>query len=325
MARAETGADPSCGVSFPLVVESLVKRYGDRGALNGVSLTIPPDVGCLAVLGRNGAGKTTLVRVASGVLHPTSGSVEIFGLSLQDRARHLKGMIGVMPQGESLDHGLNVLDNIVSHGAYHGIRKSTARARAHDLLELVALGERADAHVWELSGGMQRRLLYARALINEPRLLFLDEPTTGLDPQSQQHVWELVRTAVRRGTHAVLTTNNMEEASRLADYVVILEQGRVVAKGLVSDLCRKHVRPWTVEFSCGEPDAAHRLSASVSREGCAVEVIGTRVVLGVDSEREAREAVSIADLDERDVIIRLGNLEDVFMALTGRALSENEI
>jgi lipooligosaccharide transport system ATP-binding protein len=218
-----------------------VKRYGPITAVDGIDLDVPVGVS-FGVLGPNGAGKTTAIRMITCVTPPTAGSLEALGVDVTGEGRRdLKRRIGVVPQGVTLDFDLTVRENLVVHAAYHDVPRTEARARADRLLDFAQLRPRADDQVDELSGGMQRRLLIARSLVNDPELVVLDEPTTGLDPQARHVVWERLRSLRRQGKTLLITTHYMEEAARLCDELVILDRGRIIARGTPVALVADHV------------------------------------------------------------------------------------
>ncbi len=231
----------------------LVKRFGDHAAVDAIDLTVPL-AGCFGVLGPNGAGKTTLMKMVSCTSPPTAGVLEVLGEDVHGDRRALKRRLGVVPQGETLDFDLTVRENLTSFAAYHGVPRRRVGERADELLEFAQLSDRGNDRVEELSGGMKRRLLIARSLVNDPELVVLDEPTTGLDPQARQLVWERLRSLRRRGKTLLVTTHYMEEAQRLCDHLVVMHSGRIIAAGSPAQLLAAHTAPRVVEVYGGEAD-----------------------------------------------------------------------
>ncbi len=218
---------------------NLVKTYGIVTAVNGVDFTILPNE-CFGFLGPNGAGKTTVMRIISCFLPPTSGEVTVFGLDVTERPSDIKARLGVMPQEDNLDPDLSVFENLVVYARYFDIAKKDSVPLVNELLQFVELQDRGGMNIKELSGGMKRRLMLARSLVNTPEILILDEPTTGLDPHSRRAVWEMLNLLKFRNTTLLLTTHYMEEAERLCDRVAIMDQGRIVTIDSPKNLMEEH-------------------------------------------------------------------------------------
>ncbi|MGB1626140.1 MAG: ABC transporter ATP-binding protein, partial [Miltoncostaeaceae bacterium] len=233
----------------------LVKAYGPRVAVDGLDLDIRRGE-CFGFLGPNGAGKTTTMRMLACLSHRDAGELEVLGTDPDRDPRTLKARLGVVPQEVNLDLELSVIENMVVYGRYFGMRAADARSRAAGLLDFVGLGDRAGDTVVRLSGGMQRRLQIARALINDPAMILLDEPTTGLDPQARRLVWDRLRDLRATGTSVVLTTHYMDEAERLCDRLVIIDHGRVIREGSPAALVRAEVGEEVLEMRTGPGDAA---------------------------------------------------------------------
>ncbi|MBW3602076.1 MAG: ATP-binding cassette domain-containing protein [Actinobacteria bacterium] len=306
------------GASPAVRARGLHKHYGDIAAVDGIDLDVPLG-GCFGLLGPNGAGKTTAIKMITCVSPPTAGVLEVLGMDVRGDRRALKGRLGVVPQGETLDPDLTVRENLLSFSAYHDVPRAVAAPRADALLGFGQLTGRADSRVEELSGGMQRRLLIARALVNDPELLVLDEPTTGLDPQARHLVWERLRSLKRAAKTLLLTTHYMEEAAQLCDRLVVFEAGRVVATGAPGELIRGHVAPRVVELHGVEGDARDvaRLLAGLARE---VEAVADRVLVYTDDGESVVSRVRGAGLNHQALLLRDATLEDVFLRLTGRSL-----
>jgi lipooligosaccharide transport system ATP-binding protein len=222
--------------------EHLQKSFDGVVAVDGINFVVPAGM-CFGFLGPNGAGKTTTMKMIYGLARVGGGRLEVLGMDVATSRREVKARIGVVPQDDNLDRELNVEENLVQFARYHRLRGAAARERVEELLDFARLRERADARIPELSGGMRRRLLIARALVNRPDLVVLDEPTTGLDPQARQTVWEALRELRARGVTLLLTTHYMEEATRLCERLVIMNAGRIVDEGAPRELCERHHQP----------------------------------------------------------------------------------
>ena len=300
-----------------MIARGLVKRYGEHTAVAGIDLTVPTG-GCYGILGPNGAGKTTTMKMVTCVSPPSEGVLEVLGTDVRGDRRTLKRRLGVVPQGETLDMDLTVRENLVTFARYHDVPKALAGERADELLEFVQLTGRERARIEELSGGMQRRLLIARALVNDPELVVLDEPTTGLDPQARHHVWERLRGLRREGKTLLLTTHYMDEAARLCDRLAVMHEGHVVAEGTPAELLAAHTSPRVVEVLGGEAKV-DEVVAVVGRD-VEVEEVGDRVlVYSHDGEAIARQ-IRDAEVPNQGLLLRESTLEDVFLKVTGHGL-----
>jgi lipooligosaccharide transport system ATP-binding protein len=306
-----------------LAVEArgLEKRFQATVAVDGIHLEIPVG-GCFGFLGPNGAGKTTTIKMITCVSPPTAGGLHVLGLDVRRDRRAIKARLGVVPQGMTLDGDLTARENLLSFGAYHSLPRRKAEQRADELLEFAQLSERADAEVEELSGGMQRRMLIARALVNDPELLVLDEPTTGLDPQARHLVWERLRRLKRSGKTLLLTTHYMEEAAQLCDQIVVLDHGHVIARGTPRELVRENVAPRVVEVQGIETaaDDVVRIARPLAQE---VEAVGDRVLIYAADGEEIASRIRDAGVPHQALILREATLEDVFLRLTGHALVDD--
>ena len=293
----------------------LVRRFGDFVAVDGIDLDVETG-GCFGVLGPNGAGKTTTIRMVTCVLTPTAGELYVLGRDVRGDRRAIKARLGVVPQGMTLDSDLTVRENLTTFAAYHDVPRTLAEQRADELLEFAQLPDRRGAKVEELSGGMQRRLLIARALVNDPELVVLDEPTTGLDPQARHLVWERLRRLKRAGKTLLITTHYMEEAAQLCDRLVVMDHGRIIAEGTPRELIAAHVAPRVVEVHT--PGADVRVAVGpLARE---IEEVGDRVLVYAD-DGEAVVA-RLAGVPSSALLVRDATLEDVFLKLTGHALTD---
>ena len=303
---------------MPYIVEAqgLNKTFGDLVAVDGISFHILPGE-CFGILGPNGAGKTTTIRIIYGFSPMTGGSLKVFGLDASRQWRTIKSRIGVCQQENNLDPDLTVQQNLEVFARYFDIPRKEARQRTKRLLAFIALQHRKDAKVIELSGGMMRRLVLARALINDPELLILDEPTTGLDPQSRHQVWERLEELRSQGLSILLTTHYMDEASRLCDRLVIVDHGQILVEGRPMDLIRQHVGHDVIEVA--EP--SKELQDFVNAQRMEHEDLGHRLVI-YDREGEKMFRTISNEYCNEGCILRMATLEDVFLKLTGRGLRE---
>ena len=304
-----------------LVGRGLKKSYGELVAVKGVDFRVFGGE-CFGFLGPNGAGKTTTMKMIYGAVIPTGGELEVTGLDVRDHEREIKRRIGVVPQEDNLDEELRVRENLLIYGRYYDLPRKVILRRANELLDFMQLSEKVDARVEQLSGGMKRRLLIARALINDPELVVLDEPTTGLDPQARHLVWDRLRALTAEGKTLVLTTHYMEEAARLCDRLVIMEGGLIIAEGSPKDLVEEHVSPQVLEFRAS-PEALEELLPMVEEASDAVERTGDEVLLAYTSDADAlTESVRASGVEIDNTVHRQAGLEDVYLRLTGRSLTE---
>ena len=303
----------------------LEKRYADLVAVDGVSFAVRPGE-CFGFLGPNGAGKTTTMKMIYCVLRPTAGELSVLGMDVQRDARTIKARLGVVTQDNTLDTALSVRENLLIFARYFDLSWSAARRRADELLDFVALADRGRDKVEELSGGMRRRLMIARALMPQPDLLILDEPTTGLDPQARQLTWEKLRQLKRTGVTQVLTTHYMEEAAALCDRLVIMDRGSIVVEGAPADLIREHVGREVVELrglgGDGAPEALARLVDAAGDLADTREVHGDLMLLYTRDGEALLHQIRESAVPVESATLRRATLEDVFLRLTGRMLRE---
>ncbi|HQU26339.1 MAG TPA: ATP-binding cassette domain-containing protein [Acidimicrobiales bacterium] len=301
-----------------LEARGLVKRFGAFEAVRGVDFAIARGES-FGFLGPNGAGKTSTMRMVSAVSQPSAGTLSIFGLDPHTHGPEIRGRIGVVPQDDSLELELSVRLNIEMYGRYFDLPRRVLRERADELLEFARLSERADSKVDDLSGGMKRRLTIARALVNRPELLILDEPTTGLDPQARHLLWERLYRLKREGVTLIITTHYMDEAEQLCDRLVVMDNGTIVAEGAPRELIERHSSREVVELRFGT-DAHEQMHDALAPFAERVEVLPDRVLLYVDDGDDALRAVHGAGLVPVSALVRRSSLEDVFLRLTGRTL-----
>ena len=297
--------------------QDLTKRFGDLVAVDGISFAIQEGE-CFGFLGPNGAGKTTVMRMITCLSPVTSGDLSVLGMSVARDQRRIKSRLGVVSQADSLDPGLNVLQNLVAYARFFDLPREVAGDRIREALDLFHLGPRADSPIDALSGGMRRRLLIARALLHRPTVLVLDEPTTGLDPQSRHLVWEKLNLLKSEGITVLLTTHYMEEAAYLCDRIVVVEQGRILAEGAPAELIGHHAGDWIVEIR-GDSHQKERLLDLLRDRGLEFDDAGEHVIVYA---RDGTLPAADALLDGYRVLRGPSNLEDVFLRLTGRGLRE---
>jgi lipooligosaccharide transport system ATP-binding protein len=294
----------------------LVKRYNGTSAVNDLSFTVLPGE-FFGLLGPNGAGKTTTIRMLYGFAPITEGQLQVFGMDIHRNRRAIKARIGVCQQDNTLDPDLSVEQNLLIFAGYFGISVPEARRRAGELLDFFALNHKKDAKVMELSGGMARRLILARALINQPDLLILDEPTTGLDPQSRHQVWEKLAALKQRGLTVLMTTHYMEEAAQLCDRLVIVDHGKILVNGTPADLIARHAGGSVIEIEGPEP----ALRDYIAAKDVACDDLGDKLIVYTTEDSELNATIREQFCTAR-CTFRSSTLEDVFLRLTGRELRE---
>jgi lipooligosaccharide transport system ATP-binding protein len=300
-----------------LSLTGLRKRYGDSEVVGGLDLELRRGE-CYGLLGPNGAGKTTTLRMCLGLTAPDSGSINLLGQPVPRLAREARLRVGVVPQIDNLDPDFTVQENLQVYGRYFGLGAEQIRTRLPQLLEFASLTHKKDAKIQELSGGMKRRLTLARALVNDPDLIFLDEPTTGLDPQARHLIWERLKQLLSAGKTILLTTHFMDEAERLCDRLAILDQGRMIAEGVPRELIAQHIEPEVIEIY-GE-GAFDWYAANQHQLGVRYEVSGETVFA------YAHDSGTLLPLLQQALKLRYlhrpANLEDLFLKLTGREMRE---
>jgi lipooligosaccharide transport system ATP-binding protein len=300
-----------------LNVRGLTKRYGNTEVVRGLDLHVKRGE-CFGLLGPNGAGKTTTLRLLLGLIEPDAGTIELAGIAVPQHAREARMKVGVVPQMDNLDPDFSVRENLFAYGRYFGMDKAAIAARVPELLEFAGLASKADAQIAQLSGGMKRRLTLARALVHDPDLLFLDEPTTGLDPQARHLIWQGLRRLIAAGKTIVLTTHFMEEAERLTDRLAILDHGRMVAEGAPRALIESHIEPAVVEvYGEGLEDWMRDRASQVCQR---FEPVGETLFCYTDHAEHVIDALK--QVPALRYLHRPSNLEDVFLKLTGRDLRD---
>jgi lipooligosaccharide transport system ATP-binding protein len=298
----------------------LTMVFGSRTAVAGIDFDVR-DGEFFGFLGPNGAGKTTTMRMIAGVSPRSAGTLEIFDMDPDLHGSEIRGQIGVVHQQETLDMELTVLENLLVFGRFFGMDRASIATRAAELLELFQLSDRAKDQVEPLSGGMKRRLSIARSLIASPRILMLDEPTTGLDPQARHLLWDALQRLKRGGTTIVLTTHYMDEAEQLCDRLVVMDQAKIVAEGSPRQLIAEHASREVLELRF--PNGTESIDAAVlDGIGDRYERLAERVIIGCENGEAAHARALEHGLDPESWLVRRSSLEDVFLRLTGRSLDE---
>lgn len=293
----------------------LRKDFGALKAVDGISFSVMPGE-VFGFLGPNGAGKTTTMKMIECVSPRTGGNLSVFSLDVKSHPKEIKRWLGVVPQDTNLDSDFSCIENLIMYAGYFGITGEEAKRRATDLLSFVQLIEKRDVPIEKLSGGMKRRLILARALVNSPRLLILDEPTIGLDPQARHLMWEKLKALQSAGNTIVLTTHYLEEAERLCNRLVIMDQGKILVEGTPADLVRQHAGTDIVEVN-----HTPQVIACLKEMGARFEVFGDMVQVFSDHPKEVATRL-LSTCNPGKVFVRRGSLEDVFLSLTGRALRD---
>jgi lipooligosaccharide transport system ATP-binding protein len=300
--------------------EGLTKRYGEVAAVDGIDFTVEPGES-FGLLGPNGAGKSTTMRMVGAVSTRSGGRLSILGLDPNDHGPEIRAQLGVVPQADNLDQEIRARDNLIVYGRYFGLPMRLVKQRADDLLEFAQLADRAKAKVEDLSGGMKRRLTIARALINDPRILLLDEPTTGLDPQARHILWDRLFRLKEQGTTLVLTTHYMDEAEQLCERIVVVDKGRIMAEGSPAALIREYASREVLEVRFGA-DRNESTADAVRPYAERIEVLPDRILLYTEDGEAALMRLQAAGLVPKTSLVRRASLEDVFLRLTGRSLIE---
>jgi lipooligosaccharide transport system ATP-binding protein len=303
-----------------IVATNLVKKFKDFAAVDGISFEVAPGES-FGLLGPNGAGKSTTMRMVGAVSTRTSGDLRIIGLDPDRYGPEIRSRLGVVPQSDNLDTELRVRENLLVYGRYFGLPRKQIAERADELLAFAQLEGKAKAKVDDLSGGMKRRLTIARALINDPRILLLDEPTTGLDPQARHLLWDRLFRLKEQGTTLLLTTHYMDEAEQLCDRLVVVDKGTIKAEGSPAELIRRYSTREVLEVRFGSTRNAE-VATQIAGIGERLEVLPDRILVYTDNGEAELVRITQAGLDPITSLVRRSSLEDVFLRLTGRSLIE---
>jgi lipooligosaccharide transport system ATP-binding protein len=303
-----------------IVARNLVKRYGELAAVDGISFEVAPGES-FGLLGPNGAGKSTTMRMVGAVSTRTAGELSILGLDPDAHGPEIRSQLGVVPQSDNLDTELRVRENLLVYGRYFGLPAKLVAKRADELLAFAQLEEKGKAKVDSLSGGMKRRLTIARALINDPRMLLLDEPTTGLDPQARHILWDRLFRLKEQGTTLLLTTHYMDEAEQLCDRLVVVDKGAIMAEGTPAELIRRYSSREVLEVRFGS-ERNSEVARRIAGIGDRMEVLPDRILVYSDDGEAELVKITDAGLHPITSLVRRSSLEDVFLRLTGRSLIE---
>lgn len=310
-------AQPILTTDAPVISSrGLTKMFASRVAVNGVDFDVYPGR-CFGFVGPNGAGKTTTLRMAMGLTPLSGGTLSVFGLPVSENASAIRARVGIVPQADNLDPDFTVEENLYVYASFFGLSRRQVAPRIASLLKFASLTDRRRARTDTLSGGMQRRLTIARALINDPELVVLDEPTTGLDPQARHVIWERLTELKLRGKTLLLTTHYMEEAERLCDELLIMDEGRILDQGSPRQLIERHVEPEVIEVRSGGGQALQQVAEA---SGCRLEHMGT--CLYCYTREPAQLIAALKDAHGLTFLHRPTSLEDVFLRLTGRELRD---
>lgn len=301
---------------YVLIAEGIRKTFGELVAVNDVSFRVRSRE-CFGILGPNGAGKTSMIRMTYGFSPLSGGTLQVFGLPITQEWRRIKARIGVCQQENNLDPDLTVRQNLEVFARYFSASKKRAREQADALLDFMALSHRSTDKVTTLSGGMMRRLVLARSLVNDPDLLILDEPTTGLDPQSRHQVWQKLDELKARGLTILMTTHYMDEAARLCDRLVIMDRGDILVEGTPGHLIRRHVGQEVIEVA----SPSEQLRTYLADQDMTFEDLGHRLIVYGEKGDLLFHRIT-EDYCEESCVLRMATLEDVFLKLTGRGLRE---
>lgn len=297
--------------------ENLTKKFGDLVAVDSINFKIFKGES-FGFLGPNGAGKTTTMRMIQSISPLTSGKLELAGMDVTERNREIKALIGVAPQDDNLDPDFTVFQNLIVYARYYDIPKEKAKIKAEELLKFMQLEEKRDTIITALSGGMRRRLILARALMNEPQILILDEPTTGLDPQARHLIWTKIRNLQKQNVTVIMTTHYMDEAAHLCDRIMIMDHGKVIEKGTPIDMVKKHVGEEVLEVLYSEESLT---CLKQNFPDARIDVIADKIQVFAHKPRGVLAKV-LEEASFKGALIRDGNLEDVFLKLAGRSLKD---
>ena len=301
-----------------ILARGLRKSYGQFEAVRGIDFEVAPGTS-FGLLGPNGAGKSTTMRMIAGVSHRSGGQLRILGMDPNEQGPRIRAHLGVVPQNDSLDDQLTVRENLIFYGRYFGLPKRWLAAKAEELIEFAQLTEKRNSRVDDLSGGMKRRLTISRALVSDPRIVLLDEPTTGLDPQARHILWDRLFQLKEKGTTLVLTTHHMDEAEQLCARLIVIDPGQIVAEGTPPGLVRVYAGRAVVELRFGSTRNASA-AAQLGGVGDRIETLPDRVLIYAADGEGALRAVLERGLEPNSSLVRRCSLEDVFLRLTGRSL-----
>jgi lipooligosaccharide transport system ATP-binding protein len=301
-----------------IVARSLTKKYEDFIAVDGINFTVKRGE-AFGLLGPNGAGKSTTMRMIASTSQRTGGDLEILGKDPNKNGPEIRAHLGVVPQQDNLDQELKVWENLYIYGRYFGLARKFVKAKINELLAFAQLEEKRDVKTEALSGGMKRRLTIARALVNEPEILMLDEPTTGLDPQARHVLWDRLFRLKEQGVTLVITTHYMDEAEQLCDRLIVMDKGKIMAEGAPADLIRDYSSREVLEVRFGSARNAE-VAESIAGIGDRIEILPDRILVYSNSGDDALKQIHDLGFEPLTALVRRSSLEDVFLRLTGRTL-----
>ena len=303
-----------------IVARGLTKKFGDFTAVDGIDFSVYRGES-FGLLGPNGAGKSTTMRIIGATSQRTSGEITILGKDPEKFGPQIRAHLGVIPQKDNLDEQLTVTENLYIYGRYFGLANKFIKGKIDELLEFAQLEEKRDAKVESLSGGMKRRLTIARALVSEPDILILDEPTTGLDPQARHILWDRLFRLKEKGVTLVITTHFMDEAEQLCERLIVIDRGKIMAEGSPSDLIKRYSSKEVLEIRFGSEN--NEIIAEQLKDKCErLEVLPDRILMYAEDAEHALEEIMRANMHPKTSLVRRSSLEDVFLHLTGRTLIE---
>ncbi len=301
-----------------IVAKALTKTYGDFNAVDGIDFTVKRGE-AFGLLGPNGAGKSTTMRMIGATLQRTGGQLDILGKDPNTHGPEIRAHLGVVPQQDNLDRELKVWENLYIYGRYFGLSRKFLKAKVEELIGFVKLEDKRDVKVDALSGGMKRRLTIARGLVNEPEILMLDEPTTGLDPQARHVLWDRLFRLKEQGVTLVITTHYMDEAEQLCDRLIVMDKGKIMAEGSPAELIRDYSSREVVEVRFGSAKNAE-VAPLLSDMGDRIEVLPDRILIYAENGEKILHEITSKGLEPLTSLVRRSSLEDVFLRLTGRTL-----
>jgi lipooligosaccharide transport system ATP-binding protein len=303
-----------------IVAKSLTKKYGDFVAVDGINFEVKRGES-FGLLGPNGAGKSTTMRMIAATSQRTSGELEILELDPNKKGPEIRAHLGVVPQTDNADQDLKVWENLYIYGRYFGLSRKFLKAKIEELLDFAQLQEKRNSKVNDLSGGMKRRLTIARGLVNEPEILMLDEPTTGLDPQARHILWDRLFRLKEQGVTLVITTHYMDEAEQLCDRLVVMDKGKIMAEGSPADLIKQYSSKEVLEVRFGSAKNAE-VAPQLANLGDRVENLPDRILIYTEDGEAVLQQIHKLGLEPQTSLVRRSSLEDVFLRLTGRSLVE---
>ncbi|MFM6978051.1 MAG: ABC transporter ATP-binding protein [Micrococcales bacterium] len=301
-----------------IVAKNLTKQYGDFVAVDGINFEVKKGES-FGLLGPNGAGKSTTMRMIASTSQRTSGELTILGLDPNKNGPEIRAHLGVIPQQDNHDKDLKVWENLYIYGRYFGLGRKYLKAKIEELLDFAQLQEKRNVKVDDLSGGMQRRLTIARGLVNEPEILMLDEPTTGLDPQARHILWDRLFRLKEQGVTLVITTHYMDEAEQLCDRLIVMDKGKIMAEGSPADLIKRYSSKEVLEVRFGSARNAE-VADKLSKLGDRVETLPDRILIYSEDGEQVLSEIHQMGLEPQTSLVRRSSLEDVFLRLTGRTL-----